>query len=334
MKFSIALPTCTEGLSCPVPFVNTQQMVQIAVLAEKLGYDSVWGNDHLSTQAYVKATYPDPPNYYEVLITLTYIAAKTARLRLGTGILVLPMREPVLVAKQLSTLDQFSGGRLSIGVGVGAYREEFESVYPERQVQRGPMLEESLSALRTLLTERDASFAGKYFKFRGVESYPKPLQHPLPVYIAGNSRKAVERAAQWGEGWMPASLPLDDMAAEVRRLGELAEHAGRDLSNIDVAPQFSIALGSTHEKAERTFKASQGYRHLLSLQQSTMKDVAESEYLECNLIGTPQDVIEKIGRFQEAGMTHCAAMCFDTNTVDEMIEQMEYFARDVMPAFA
>lgn len=334
MRFSVALPTAGEGLSSPIPFVNPEQMIQIARLSEKLGYHSVWGNDHLSTQEYVKRTFPDPPNYYEVLITLAIVAAHTSKLGIATGILVVPMREPVLLAKQLSTLDQFSQGRLIVGVGVGAYREEFTSVFPDKKsANRGDMFEEGLQAVTRLLSEREASFHGEYYWFEGVESFPKPKQKELPLYIAGNSKKAIERAAKWGYGWMPADLPRDVLRTSVLQLREEAEKIGRDITTIDVAPQYGVALAKTHEEAVDYFQKSQAYQHLLSLKSSTLKDVDEETFIMSNLIGTPEEVVERIAEYKEAGMTHCAALCFDTLTMEEMYEQMQWFAEDVMPAF-
>ena len=152
MRFSFGLPTCMEGMMYPVPFASPAQIVELAQHAENLGYHSVWGNDHMTTQRYVRAEYATPPNFWEILITLAYVAAKTTTLGLATGVLVPAMRRDiVVVAKQLATLDQFSGGRLMAGFGIGAYREEFEALQPNWKVVRGELLEESVQALRLLL---------------------------------------------------------------------------------------------------------------------------------------------------------------------------------------
>src|SRR3712207_4153381 len=124
MKFGVALPSCTEGLCYPVPFTSPEVLQRISVAAEELGYDSVWCNDHLTTQRYVRQRWPQPPSYYDPFVALSFVAAATRRVRLGTSVVVLPMREPVVVAKQASTLDVFSGGRLILGVGLGARSEE------------------------------------------------------------------------------------------------------------------------------------------------------------------------------------------------------------------
>jgi alkanesulfonate monooxygenase SsuD/methylene tetrahydromethanopterin reductase-like flavin-dependent oxidoreductase (luciferase family) len=118
---SAGLPTGMEGLTYPIPFSDPETLIRIAQHAEKLGYHSVWGNDHMTTQHYVREEFPVPPRFWEPLMTYAFIAANTTTLRFGTGVLVLPMRRDIVVlAKQIATLDHFSGGRLEIGVGVGA----------------------------------------------------------------------------------------------------------------------------------------------------------------------------------------------------------------------
>src|SRR6185436_6280145 len=121
MRFSVHLPTCTEGLVNPVPFAEPADFVRIARMAERLGYDGVWGNDHITAAPYVRTRYADPPNFYEVLITLATVGAVTERVQLGTAVMVLPLRDPVLLAKQVATLDRLTGGRAVLAVGVGAY---------------------------------------------------------------------------------------------------------------------------------------------------------------------------------------------------------------------
>ena len=120
----------------PVPFARPEDVVPTAQLAERVGFDSVWGNDHMTTQRYVQREWPTPPNFYEPLIAFTYVAARTERIKLATGIIVLPMRTMPVLAKQVATLDQLSGGRVILGVGTGAYREEYEALYDYEVVAR------------------------------------------------------------------------------------------------------------------------------------------------------------------------------------------------------
>src|ERR1700730_7362977 len=152
---SAGLPTGMEGLTYPIPFSSPETLIKIAQHAEKLGYHSVWGNDHMTTQHYVREEFPVPPRFWEPLMTYAFIAANTTTLRFGTGILVLPMRRDIVVlAKQIATLDHFSGGRLEIGIGIGAYREEFDALQPDTPLRRGDIVDSTGFSLRTLFTER------------------------------------------------------------------------------------------------------------------------------------------------------------------------------------
>ncbi|TMQ22757.1 MAG: LLM class flavin-dependent oxidoreductase [Candidatus Rokuibacteriota bacterium] len=152
MRFSVQLPTCTEGLVNPIPFAAPADFVRLAEAAERLGYAGV------------------SPNFYEVLVTLATVGARTERVHLGTALIVLPLRDPVLLAKQVATLDRLTGGRVILGVGLGAYREEFEAQWPRRaSTRRGDIFDESLAALRLLFTEREASYAGVHVAFEKLE---------------------------------------------------------------------------------------------------------------------------------------------------------------------
>jgi probable F420-dependent oxidoreductase len=317
----------------PVPFANAQDLVSIAKYAEELGYYAVMGNDHMTTQAYVREEFSTPPNYWEVLVTLAAIAAETTKIRLATGVLVPAMRRDIVVmAKQIATLDQFSGGRVILGMGIGAYREEYSALQPGRKVHRGILLEECIQALRLLFTERTASWQGEYYHFEDVEMFPKPVQDPLPFFIGGNNSKALERAAQFGQGWLGAGMPVDQMAAAVVRLKELVEQAGRDWQSIEVAPQFVACVGGTYEAARDRYQNSQMYKHLLSLSGTSFKDQVKNGggFEEMDLVGTADDIIEKLKKYEEAGVNHAAGILFPASSMGELRDQMQMFAEGVI----
>ena len=334
MKFGVALPTCTEGMLYPIPFAAPSDVVRVAVEAERLGYYAVMGNDHLTTQVYVRKRWPDPPNFFEPLITYAYCAPSTKTIRFMTGVIVLPMRHPVVLAKQVATLDQFTGGRVSLGVGVGAYREEYEATQPElKSVSRGDLLEEGIESIRLLFTERRATYHGKHYRFDDVEMYPKPAQNPLPIYSAGNAEGSIRRAAEMCEGWLPAAMGPDRIRQGRDKLHAYADAAGRDPAAIEIAPQLVVCVGLTAEAAEKHFKGSQVYEHLLSLQQSTLKGFDIDSYVSMNLIGSVDQVGELIERYRDAGASHLSGLLFVSNSVDDYIDQMALFAESVMPSF-
>src|SRR4051812_14842603 len=192
MRFGVEIPTCTAGMMHPARFATMNEVIDVAVEAEQLGYHDVGGNDHLSTMRFVRDAWPDPPDYFEPLVTLAGVAARTSTIRLSTAILMLPLRQSVLLAKQISTLDHLSGGRVTIGVAVGGYRDEFDGVAPDlSHACRADLTRERLEALRLLFDRPRATYQGAYERFHDVEMYPKPLQSPLAIYSGGNAEGSI-----------------------------------------------------------------------------------------------------------------------------------------------
>jgi probable F420-dependent oxidoreductase len=332
MRISAGLPTGMEGLTYPIPFSDPENVIRIAQAAEKFGYDSVWGNDHMTTQNYVRAEFPVPPRFWEPLITYAFVLANTRTLKVGTGVLVLPMRRDIVVtAKQIATLDHFGGGRLEIGVGIGAYREEFDALQPDSPLNRGDIVDEGVQALRKLFADRVASFEGKFYRFRDVELWPKTRQARIPIYIGGNHVNNIRRTVAWADGWLPAGMHVERLRANVKLLHEQAQAAGRDPKSIEVAPQFVVHIGKTHEAAIESFRKSQMNKHLVSLLKSTLKGQGALTHEEINLIGTPAELVDKANAFRDAGVTHFLGLYFAANTVTELIDQMQIFAEEVAP---
>ena len=232
-------------------------MIRVALEAEQLGYYDVGGNDHLSTMRFIREAWTEPPDFYEPLITLSNIAARTSVIRLTTGILVLPMRDPVLLAKQVATLDQLSNGRVILGVAVGGYRDEFEGVVPDlADASRAGLAAEGIEALRGLWNDRRFSYAGKYRRFDDVESYPKPVQNPLPIYSGGNVEGSLRRAGELCDGWLPAKVGPDKIRAGREKVAAYARAAGRDPSEIVTALQSVVCLGDTRDQVRERFERS------------------------------------------------------------------------------
>jgi probable F420-dependent oxidoreductase len=334
MKFGVEIPTCTSGMMHPIPFAGPQDLIDTALEAEQLGYYDAGGNDHLSTMRFVREAWPAPPDYFEPLVTLSHIAAKTSVLRLTTGIMVLPMREPVLLAKQVATLDRLSGGRMTLGVAVGGYRDEFEAMRPDLEnASRARMMDEGVAALRKLFEEPRSTYRGEYVRFEDVETFPKPVQTPLPIYCGGNVDGSIRRAAELCDGWLPAKIGPDTLRDGRAKLDAYARAAGRDPSAISTALQSVVCLGNTRERAREIFLGSSFDLFRRSLRHTMTKGVDVDAYLDINLVGTPDEVCARIAAYRDAGLDHLCALLFVGNTVEEMREQIRAFARHVLPAF-
>ena len=334
MKFGVGFPTCREGTAYPVPFVRPEDFPRLARHAEELGFYSLWGNDHLTTPFAIRATQDTPPNFYEPLLTYASLANVTQRIRFLIGVLVMPEREIILLAKQLATLDQLCNGRVMLGVGIGGYREEFEAVHPElKGVNRGRMMEEGIAALRQLFTERRASHAGKYIRFNDIELAPKPLQQPFPILLNAHADIALERVGAAADGWIVAALPADSTAEARKVVDAAAQQAGRDPHSIGTHFQIWLSFGSDRQSAIEKLKRSQHWRRTMAVAKDTSEDEQLRRFAAGNLLGSPAEVIEQVHALEKlAGVEHVGVVIL-AETVRELTRDMELFARDVMPAF-
>jgi len=328
VRFSFSIPNCTERLNQPAAFAGPDRLVELARTAERLGLYALWANDHLAPWPKLGAAGGDPPNWYEAIVTMACCASATTRIRIGFGVIVVPYREPVLLAKQVATLDAFSNGRVLLGVGIGAVRDEFRTLRPrERKPDRGGRLDEPRAALVRLFNEREASFAGRHYAFEKLSLCPRPVQEPLPIYLAGAVPATLKRVARFGAGLMVARSSPDELSAWIAELGVALEEVGRELREIDVVSCPVLRLDATREAAaKRALDSHIGRRF------TGAGDPAEVErLLATQLVGTPQDVAERIAAQAEAGVTHCAPPHVVAETFDEMMEQMHRYAEDVIP---
>ena len=205
MKFGFCLPH--DGvLSKP------ENLTELALCAEKLGFDTlVEPSDHIVMPNKIRTVYPysvsgeytDSPYDLDQATTLSFVAAKTEKIRLMTGIAVIPYRNPLATANSLATVDYLSNGRLDVGVGVGWMKEEFDLLRIPF-AERGEIMDENLRILKTVWSEKEPSFRGKYFQFSDVHFSPKVVQKPHPpIWVGGESPRAIRRAAELGDAWFP-----------------------------------------------------------------------------------------------------------------------------------
>ena len=241
---------------------DVHALVDLAGRAEALGVDSVWVHDHVFNVRHVLERIGGRP-YYEPLTLLSFVAARTSRVRLGTSVLVLPYHHPVRLAKTAATLDVLSGGRLVLGVGVGAIEQEMQAMGTPFK-ERGAFTDEAIAVMRALWTEERPSFDGRYSQFAGMPFSPKPVQKPfIPLVIGGVSRAAIRRAARLGDGWQPLGLTPEALEQGMALLREEAGACGRDAAAIPVSLALSItaptprryALGTEPAEIARTAQA-------------------------------------------------------------------------------
>tara|TARA_Y100000768_G_scaffold182015_1_gene136345 strand:+ start:27977 stop:28810 length:834 start_codon:yes stop_codon:yes gene_type:complete len=226
MKFGFTLPN-NFGVADP------HQVVELGVLAEQLGFDSLWVNHHVINVGYVHDRLGQAP-YHDALITLTWLASQTQTATLGTSVLVMPYLHPMVLAKEIATLDHLSGGRITLGLGVGSLPEENEILGSEYQ-DRGQYSNEFIQVLVALWTQTEASFNGTYWDFENVVSSPKTLQKPHPpIVIGGNRGPALRRVGQLGDGWHPLGLSPDGILKRLPVIQDELAAAGRSVSDFPI----------------------------------------------------------------------------------------------------
>jgi probable F420-dependent oxidoreductase len=302
MQFGLSLPHFQQVASA-------EAIRRVAQRAEQLGYDGIWVSDHIVIPASAVDRFGSV--FYEPLTVLAYAAACTTRLRLGTTVIILPYRNPVVTAKVLSTLDVLSGGRVTAGMAVGWTEEEFKALgVPFKE--RGALSDEYLAALKALWTQEKPVFHGQHVRFENIAFEPKPVQKPhIPIWIGGNSKRAIRRAVAHGDGWHPTRPLVDDVRAGMAYLRDVCAQRGRDPQELQIAVRQPLKF----------------------------YDGAEAALKRRPLLGSTQKIIEDLGQYQAAGVQYCMLDTFYSapelarETVDSMLATIERFAADVMPKF-
>jgi len=226
------------------PFAFPTMLTHLATTAERVGVESIWTVEHVVIPVGYKSTYPYDPSgkipapeqmpIPDPLLALAYAAAVTKTLRLATGILILPQRHPLYVAKEVASLDVLSNGRAILGIGVGWLAEEFEALgipFDERAGRTA----ESVRAMRSLWKDEAEPFAGKYFRWGKLESHPKPVQKPgVPIVVGGHTEMAARRAARYGDGFFPGVTDDDKIKWLLGVMRDECKKIGRDPATIEV----------------------------------------------------------------------------------------------------
>lgn len=306
VSFGVTLGSFGAGLVPP------PGLVEWAAEIERLALDTLWYRDHVLWHSPVL----DP------FTVLGAFAARTSRIRLGPGVLLLPLRHPVVVAQAVSSLDAISGGRAVLGIGVGG---EFPAEYRACGValaERGRRADEALEAIRILWTEAPAAYRGTFFTFEGVALQPRPVQRPgPPVWVGGRSAAALRRAARLGDGWLAIFMTPERFRESLGRILEqrdaLADGNG---GAFRAGLVLYVCLDRTREAARR---AAANY---LAAEYRQAFDHLVERY--CAL-GTADDCAETIGRFIEAGADHISLI--PTRGPDAFLDDLRAVVTDVLP---
>src|SRR5438093_5279130 len=243
MRFGIAFANAG-------PFAMPEGLGHLARTAEAVGIESLWTIEHVVIPVGYKSRYPYDPSgripapdnmpMPDPLLPLAYAAAVTKTIRLATGILILPQRHPLYVAKEVATLDVLSHGRAILGIGVGWLAEEFAALgipFAERAARTA----EAVRALRSLWKDEPEPFAGKYYRWPAVESHPKPVQRPgVPIVVGGHTEGAARRAGRYGDGFFPGVTDQGKLRHLLGLMREEAARVGRDAKNIEVTASTNV----------------------------------------------------------------------------------------------
>jgi probable F420-dependent oxidoreductase len=228
------------------PCVTPEAIATVARAAEAAGFESFWGGEHLALADPRTAASPMPAEtvFVDLCATMAFAAAHTRTLRLGTGIMILPLRNPVVLAKQLASIDVMSGGRLIFGVGISNLEFEYAAVGMPFD-HKGKRAEEALAAMRALWSMERAEFHGCFFSFSGVRAEPRPLQKPHPpIIFGGKSKQAFGRVARADDGWYGYGLDLAATANCIAGIRAACAHQGRRFEEIEVSITPKGALDS------------------------------------------------------------------------------------------
>jgi len=305
--FGIAMRNFTKHPEMP----SAAELIDYGVRMEELGYESIWAWDHI-----LLGVVPSFP-IHEALTILTAIAARTSKIKVGTGILVMPVRNPVILAKELATIDHISNGRLILGTAVAGTGGEFDSLGAEF-TQRGKMMEQGLEILKRLWTEEIVDGDYPPYKLRGAVLQPKPVQKPHPPILIGGYVDAVlKRVATKGDGWLTYYYTVDSFKKSWAKIRAFAEDAGRNPDELSATNQLPICVGPRAQVEAPMKHWLQTEWDYASWSESTMDSA---------IMGTPEECVEQLLPHIEAGLDRIIFVPFKYEA-----EQVEAIAQQIIP---
>lgn len=300
------------GCHLPVfgPAATRAGLLTFAREMEQLGYESLWASDHIVIPYTIRSRYPysdtgqfplaPDTTFLEPLAALAMVAGVTERAKLGTTVLVLPHRHPVLAAKALATLDHLSGGRVIVGAGVGWMREEIE-LLGAPFAERGTWSDEAIRIMRACWRDERTSFRGRFFSFDDIGCFPKPVRGDIPIWMGGHAKPALRRIVALADGWhaaFPSAAGLESGLADLR---EECVRQKRPFGELTITMRAGLAIRPAPGGPER--KALQG---------------------------TTEEIVEDLRRFKALGVSH-VLMEASYRDLSHMTRTFETFARDIRP---
>ena len=272
------------------PLATSDNILQLARLAEEAGFHSVWLADHVVFPATVESRYPYsvdgafpvPPTdpVMEPVATMGVLAGATSRVRIGTSVLVMPYRNPVVLGKMFATYDRFSGGRVVLGAGVGWLEEEFQALATLPFKDRGTVTDEYLEIFKRVSGGGEVSFDGDHYRLAPVHAYPASVQRPHPpVLIGGTSRRALRRVARHGNGWMSVALGAGQLRQKIEQLRRICEEEGRDPGSVDLVHKLFIDLESARTRFDGGRESGTGSRQQVTGDLKQLIDLGYGEII-------------------------------------------------------
>lgn len=282
------------------PFAFPGAAVQVAEAAESAGLESLWTGEHIAVPAGYKSEYPYSPSgrmagdgaapMAEPFVWYSYVAAKTSRIRLVTGVLVLAQREPVLVAKQAATLAVLSGERFALGIGGGWLKEEFEALGADFST-RVRRMEEYVAAMRALWAAPKATFHGEFVSFEDLQMSPRPPSGSVPIIVGGHTEPAARRAGRIGNGFFPAKGTLEDCKRLFAAARESAEKTGRDPAALEFSVHDTSIAADPKVAAEKIGEWAEIGAQRIIISPTTFD---------------PAQLVEQLGQFGEEVVSHAS----------------------------
>jgi probable F420-dependent oxidoreductase len=300
------------GCHLPVfgPAATRAGLLTFAREMERLGYDSLWASDHIVIPHTIRSRYPysdtgqfplaADATFLEPLTALAMVAGVTERVKLGTTVIVLPHRHPVLAAKMLSTLDHLSGGRVILGAGVGWMREEIELLGAPFD-ERGAWSDEAIRIMRACWRDERTHFHGRYFSFDDIGCFPKPVRGDIPIWMGGHSKPALRRIVALADGWHAAFPTAAGLEAGLSALREECARQKRPFDELSITLRAGLAIRTSPGGPDRRA-----------------------------LQGTPEEIVADLRAFKALGVTH-VLMEASYRDLGQMTRTFEAFARDIRP---